>query len=89
MSTNELENKVRELRQLQALIEEASQEAEALKDAVKAHMGASEEVRAGEYRVTWKVIKSARIDAAALREAFPDVAQAFTRETITRRFCVA
>lgn len=89
MSTNELECKVRELRQLQSLIEEAQAEAEAIKDAIKAHMGAQEELRAGEYRVTWKSVKSARIDTSALRKALPDVAQAFTREATVRRFCVA
>ena len=39
MSINELEAKARELRQLQALIDEAQAEAEALKDAIKAAMG--------------------------------------------------
>ena len=36
MSTHEIESKVRELRQLQSLIEEAQAEAEAIKDAIKA-----------------------------------------------------
>lgn len=89
MSNHELESKIRELRQLQALIEEAEQEAESIKDAIKAHMGDSEELRAGEYRVTWRAVKSARIDASALRKALPDVAEVFTRETTVRRFCVA
>ena len=89
MSNHELETKVRELRQLQSLIEEAETEAETLKDAIKAHMGTQEELRAGEYKVTWRVVKSARIDAVALRKALPDVAQRFTSETTARRFCVA
>lgn len=88
MSTHELENKVRELRQLQALIDEAQAEADAIRDAIKAHMGDSEELRAGEYRITWKAVKAARIDTTALKRTLPDVAQAFTRETVTRRFCV-
>ena len=89
MSINELEMKVRELRQLQALIEEAQAEAESIKDAIKATMGESEELRAGEYRITWKPVQSARLDTAALRKALPDVAERFTRTTTTRRFCVA
>lgn len=52
MSINEMERKARELRQLQALIEEAQQEAETIKDAIKAAMGDAEEIRAGEYRIT-------------------------------------
>ena len=46
MSINEMESKARELRELQALIDEATAEAEALKDALKAAMGDAEEVRA-------------------------------------------
>ena len=89
MSNHELESKVRELRQLQALIEEAQTEAETIKDQLKAHMGAADEIRAGEYKVTWKTVKSARIDATALRAALPEVAERFTRTTTIRRFCVA
>ena len=89
MTINEIEAKARELRQLQALIEEAQLEADAIRDAIKAHMGDLEEIKAGEYRITWKSVTSARIDTTALKKAMPDIAQAFTRETTTRRFCVA
>ena len=89
MSTNELEMKIRELRQLQQLIEEAQAEAEGIKDAIKAHMGASEELRAGEYKVTWKPVTASRLDAVALRAALPEVAARFTRTSMTRRFTVA
>ena len=61
----------------------------ARKGEIKAHMGDSEELRAGEYKITWKAVKGSRIDTKALSKAMPDVAQAFTRETTTRRFCVA
>ena len=89
MSINEIEAKARELRQLQALIEEAQAEAEAIKDALKAAMGDSESIQAGEYKITWKAVTSSRIDTTALKKALPDVADRFTRETTTRRFCVA
>ena len=89
MSINEMEAKARELRQLQALIEEAQAEAEAIKDAIKAAMGDSDSIQAGEYRITWKAVTSSRIDTTALKKAMPDVAERFTRETTTRRFCVA
>ena len=82
MSINEMESKARELRELQALIDEATAEAEALKDALKAAMGDAEEVRAGAYKITWKAVTSAR-------KALPDVAAAFTKESTVRRFCVA
>jgi len=89
MSMNELERKIHELRELQALIDEAEQEAEAIRDTIKEHMGSSEELRAGEYKVTWKTVTSARLDTAALKKALPDVAERFTKETKMRRFCIA
>lgn len=89
MSNQVIESKIHELRQLQSLIEEAQAEAEAIKDTLKAFMGDSEELRAGEYKITWKDVKSLRIDTAALKRALPEVAQAFTRETTVRRFVVA
>lgn len=89
MSMKEMESKVRELRQLQALIEEAQAEAEAIKDAIKAAMGTQEALQAGEYKITWKPVTTARIDATALKKALPDVAARFTKETTVRRFSVA
>lgn len=89
MSTNELEKKLKELRQIMALIEEAQAEAETIKDEIKATMGDQEELRAGEYKVTWKPVTSSRLDTAKLKKALPDVAAAFTTQSTTRRFIVA
>lgn len=75
MSMNELTAKIKELRELQALIEEAQAEAE--------------EVRAGEYKLTYKTVTSTRLDTKALTAALPEVAQRFSKTTTTRRFCVA
>lgn len=91
MSMNELESKCRELRQIQNLIAEAEQEAEAIKDGIKAQLTAQgvDELQAGEYLVTWKAVTSSRLDGKALKAALPDVVERFTTITTTRRFCVA
>ena len=91
MSMNEMESKIRELRSLQRLIEEAEQEMEAIKDGIKAQLTAQglDELQAGEYRVTWKAVTGSRLDGKALKAALPDVVERFTTTTTTRRFCVA
>ena len=89
MSSTEIEAKIRELRQLQSLIEEAEAEAEAIKDTIKHQMGDSEELRAGEYRVTWKPITTTKLDTAALKRALPEIVAQYSKTTTTRRFCVA
>ena len=91
MSTNELEVKIRELRQLQQLIEEAQTEAEGIRDAIKAHMDSQgvDTLTGTDWKVTWKAVTSSRIDTTALKKTMPDVAQQFTKTTSARRFCVA
>ena len=89
MSDIELAVMIKELRELQALAEEANAEIEALKDAIKAYMGNTEELRAGEYKVTWKPVSSVKLDTAALKKALPDVYNAFAKTTEARRFVIA
>jgi len=89
MSEKELAAKIKELREMQRMAEEAAAIAETLKDEIKAIMGASEELCAGEYRCTWKPVKSARMDVAALKREMPELAARFMKETVTRRFVVA
>lgn len=89
MTTQEIVSKVKELRELQALIEEAQAEAETAKDAIKANMGGSDVLLAGEYKITWKAVESRRLDTAALSKALPELAAQFTKTTTVRRFCIA
>lgn len=89
MSTNELIAKVRELRELQSLIDEATAAVETIKDTIKAHMGAQEELRAGEYKVTWKPITGVRFDSGAFKLTHAELYNQYTKETTTRRFNVA
>ena len=89
MDTLELAKKVRDLRELQVLIEEAQAEAESIKDALKAHMGDCETLYIDRYKVTWKTVKSVRIDTAALKRTMPEVAERFTKITNVKRFTIA
>lgn len=89
MTTQEIVSKVKELRELQALIEEAQVEVETIKGAIKANMGGSDVLLAGEYKITWKTVESRRLDTAALSKALPELAAQFTKTTTVRRFCIA
>ena len=91
MSQNEITAKVNELKSLQALIEEAEAEAEALKDEIKAHMTAveAEELTAGVFKVRYTKVKSNRFDTAAFRKTHADLYEQYSRTTETRRFSIA
>lgn len=88
MSEKQITAKIRKLRKLQAQIEAAENEVEAIKNEIKAHMGDTDELRAGEYKVTWKFVESSRLDTKALKLALPELVERFTSTVVTRRFCI-
>lgn len=91
MSSRELDSKIKELRELRRFAEEIAAEIDALTDSIKAEMTArsADELTGNDWHVTWKPVKSSRLDGAALRKAMPEVAAQFTRESTTRRFILA
>ena len=89
MSTLEMKKKIEELKSLQALIEEAEAEAEAIRDELKATLGEREEMRVDCYKVSYKTVKSSRLDSKSLKAELPDIAARYTVATEYRRFTVA
>lgn len=91
MSTNELTTKIRELKELQALIEMAQAEAEAIKDELKALMieTGTDEMNVDIFKIRYAIVKSSRFDTAAFKKTHADLYAQYTRQTETRRFSVA
>lgn len=91
MSTNEMDSKIKELRELRHMAEELSAEIETIQDSIKAEMDArsAEEISGTDWKVTYKSVASCRLDTAALKRELPDVAARYTRQSVTRRFCLA
>ncbi len=91
MSTNELTKKIRELKELQALIEQAQAEAEAIKDDLKAYMidNDTDEMNVDVFKIRYAIVKGSRFDAAAFKRTHADLYAQYTRQTETRRFTVA
>ena len=91
MSTNELTKKIRELKELQALIEQAQAEAEAIKDDLKAYMidNDTDEMNVDVFKIRYAVVKGSRFDTAAFKKTHADLYAQYIRQTETRRFSVA
>ena len=91
MSENEIYTKIRTLKELEALIEEAEEEAEAIRELLKAHMKerGTEEIRVGSYKARYTTVTSSRFDSAAFKKSHADLYAQFTRRTVSRRFTVA
>ena len=91
MSTIEITSKIEALKDLEALIEEAKAEAEALRDEIKSEMlnRDTEELEAGQYIVRWTSVLTQRFDITAFKKVMPDVYKEYTKQISSRRFSIA
>ena len=91
MTVAEISGKVKEIRELRRLIEDAQAVVDSLQDEIKAEMTAQEtDILTGDtWKITWKTITSKRIDTTALKKALPDIAEQFSKISTSKRFTLA
>lgn len=91
MSTDTMNARVQELRELRRMQDELAAEIEAIQDELKGHMDAHgmDTLLGLDWKITWKAVTSSRLDTAALKKALPDVAERFMKTTTTHRFVLA
>ena len=91
MATNELISKIEALNEWEALMEEAKNEIEALKDAIKQEMlnRDTEELEVGQYMVRYQTIVSNKFDNSAFKKALPEVYNSVIRQSTSKRFSIA
>ena len=91
MANNEMIKKIEELKELETLIEEASAEADAIRDSIKAEMMErdTEEMAAGQYIIRWTSVLSNRFDTTSFKKIYGDLYKAFTKQTTSRRFTIS
>lgn len=91
MSIQEIDRKVQELRDLQALIDEANAQIEAIKDMIKLRMvdDGTEVLQGNGWKATWHTVTSSRLDSKALKAAYPDLVAQYSKPSTTTRFTLA
>lgn len=91
MSQNEIVSKIEQLKEWEAILEEAQSEVEALKDAIKNEMLAkeTEELIAGAYIIRWTSVLSTRFDSTAFKRDHAELYKEFTKQVSSKRFSIA
>lgn len=91
MSIQEIDMKIKELRELQAMVEEATAQIEAIKDSIKMKMvdEGTEVLQGNGWKATWHTVTTSRLDSKALKAAHPDLAAQYSKVTSTTRFTLA
>ena len=91
MSQNEIVSKIEQLKEWEAILEEAQAEVETLKDAIKKEMLAkeTEELIAGAYIIRWTSVLSTRFDSTAFKREHAELYKEFTKQVSSKRFSIA
>lgn len=91
MSQNEIVAKIKQLKEWEAILEEAQTEVEALRDSIKAAMleRGTEELQVGTYIVRWTSVLSNRFDSTAFKKEYAELYQSFIKQVASRRFTIA
>lgn len=91
MSTNELERKIAELQELEAIAEEAKAEAESIKDEIKALMleQDTEELETGKHIIRWTSVLNNRFDTTTFKKEHAEMYKQYTKQTASKRFSIA
>lgn len=91
MSKETMSAKVKELRELRRMQEELSGMIEAVQDEIKAIMTAqeTETLTEADWKITWKLVTSSRLDSTTLKRELPEIASRFMLQTTSRRFVLA
>ena len=91
MSQNEIVAQIEQLKDWEAILEEAQTEVEALRDCIKAQMleRGTEELQAGTYIIRWTSVLSNRFDSTAFKREHADLYKEFTKQVASKRFSIA
>lgn len=91
MTNKQLDNRVKKIQALEAQVNELEKEAEAIRAEIKADLESKgeDEHNTGSFIIRWKEIITSRLDSKALKAALPDVFNAYSRESSSRRFTIA
>ena len=91
MSKKELISKIEYLQELEGFMEEIKNEADGIRDDIKAIMlqEGTEELEAGAYIVRWTSVLSNRFDATAFKKIYGDLYKAFTKQVASKRFTIS
>lgn len=91
MSKNELIAKIDQLKEWEAILEEAQNEVETLRDSIKQQMleEETEELMVGTYIVRWTSILSNRFDSTAFKKEHAELYKSFTKQVASKRFTIA
>ena len=90
MTNIEMVDKIKELKELEQYKKEIDSEIESIKDEIKKEMDSlgTDEYKTDLFTVRYKLVKSNRFDNKAFKSVHKDLYEAFSKESISKRFSI-
>lgn len=91
MTERQIENRVKKLKAIEKQRKDLEAQEKALKEEIKRDMESKglEELKTKNFIIRWKEIISNTLDSKALKAAFPDICEQFTKQSASKRFTTA
>lgn len=90
MSTNTIEKKIAELKELEEMADELKAEIETIKDELKSVLVEQdvEELVVGTSIIRYTTVLSQRFDSTQLKKKFPEIYTAYLKQVTSKRFSI-
>lgn len=91
MTNLNMDERLTELKELEAMAKQIDSEIEAIKDEIKAELTRREadEVTTIHYTVRWKAVESSRFDSKGFKADNPEEYAKYTKKSVSKRFTVS
>lgn len=90
MNKQELENQVKELKELKLMQEELQAEITTIEDRIKAEMTAQNvnELHAGIFKIRWVDVTSNKFDTTSFKKIYADLYNQFLKQSNSKKFSI-
>lgn len=91
MTEKMIENRIKKLKEIEEQQKALEEQADAIRAEIKKDLEAKEieELQTKLFLIRWKEVITNRLDSKALKAAFPDIYNQFSKQCCSRRFTVA
>ena len=91
MTNLNLDERIAELKELEAMAKQINEEAEAIKDEIKRELENrnTDEVTTIHYTVRYKDVASNRFDSKSFKAEYPELNAQYTKATTSKRFTIS
>ena len=89
MTERQIANRAKKIKELEAQLNDISNQIDELKKEIQNEMKELEHIKACDYVINWSNVITNRLDSTRIKKELPDIYDRYTKETRSRRFSIS